>query len=59
MIRFGDLLGVSEREMLKFPNFGRKSLLCVQELMKDIGATWDRDTDTYILESSEKEEVDA
>ena len=44
----GDLVSKSEQEMLKFKNFGRKSLLELQQKLGELGLAFDMDVMKYI-----------
>ena len=44
----GDLVSKSEQEMLKFKNFGRKSLLELQQKLGELGLAFDMDVNRYI-----------
>ena len=44
----GDLVSKSEQEMLKFKNFGRKSLLELQQKLGELGLAFDMDVMRYI-----------
>ena len=44
----GDLVSKSEQEMLKFKNFGRKSLLELQQKLGELGLAFDMDVQRYI-----------
>ena len=46
----GDLVSKSEQEMLKFKNFGRKSLLELQQKLGELGLNFDMDVKRYIGE---------
>jgi len=46
----GDLVSKSEQEMLKFKNFGRKSLLEIQQKLGELGLSFDMDVKRYIAE---------
>ena len=48
----GDLVSKSESEMLKFKNFGRKSLLELQQKLGELGLSFDMDVKRYIGEES-------
>ena len=45
-----DLVSKSEQEMLKFENFGRKSLLELQQKLGELGLSFDMDVNRYIGE---------
>lgn len=48
----GDLVSKSESEMLKFKNFGRKSLLELQQKLGELGLNFDMDVKHYIGEET-------
>ncbi|MGD8778994.1 MAG: DNA-directed RNA polymerase subunit alpha [Ignavibacteria bacterium] len=49
----GDLVGKDENEMLKFRNFGRKSLAELVEIVENYGLEFGMDVDKYINENNE------
>ncbi len=50
----GDLVRKDESEMLKFRNFGRKSLAELIEIVENFGLDFGMDVDRYILDEIEK-----
>lgn len=50
----GDLVRKDESEMLKFRNFGRKSLAELQEIVDNYGLDFGMDVDKYINEKTEQ-----
>ena len=49
----GELVGKDESEMLKFRNFGRKSLAELMEIVENFGIEFGMDVDKYIKEEPE------
>ena len=49
----GDLVRKDEAEMLKFRNFGRKSLAELMEIVEDLGIEFGMDVDKYIKAEAE------
>ena len=49
----GDLVGRDESEMLKFRNFGRKSLAELIEIVENYGLEFGMDVDKYVKEKTE------
>jgi DNA-directed RNA polymerase subunit alpha len=49
----GDLVRKDEAEMLKFRNFGRKSLAELMEIVEDLGLEFGMDVDKYLKEEAE------
>lgn len=49
----GDLVRKDEAEMLKFRNFGRKSLAELMDIVEEMGLDFGMDVDSYIKKSSE------
>jgi DNA-directed RNA polymerase subunit alpha len=49
----GDLVRKDEAEMLKFRNFGRKSLAELMEIVEDLGLEFGMDVDKYLKEEVE------
>ncbi|MBU2491341.1 MAG: DNA-directed RNA polymerase subunit alpha [Bacteroidetes bacterium] len=49
----GDLVGKDESEMLKFRNFGRKSLAELIEIVENYGLEFGMDVDKYVNEKTE------
>ena len=48
-----DLVGRQESEMLKFRNFGRKSLAELTEIIQEFGLVFGMDIDRYLKEDKE------
>lgn len=49
----GELVGKDEAEMLKFRNFGRKSLAELMEIVENLGLEFGMDVDKYLKEETE------
>jgi DNA-directed RNA polymerase subunit alpha len=49
----GDLVRKDEAEMLKFRNFGRKSLAELMEIVEDLGIEFGMDVDKYLKDEAE------
>ncbi len=52
----GDLVKKSEAEMLKYRNFGRKSLKEIADLLEPMGLTFGMDVDKYLEDDNKEEE---
>jgi DNA-directed RNA polymerase subunit alpha len=54
IVYLGDLVQKSESEMLKTPNFGRKSLNEIKELLAQMGLYLGMQVDSWTAENIEK-----
>jgi len=52
----GDLVQKSEQEMLKYRNFGRKSLKEIQDILEQMGLNFGMDVSQYRLEEASRDE---